>query len=259
MGQVYPRVYGESPAPAPVRSSTAGLSPRVRGIRYRSVGGLRRRGSIPACTGNPGVGPPGTRYKKVYPRVYGESLVAPDLAREGRGLSPRVRGIRRPRNQVAPSRGSIPACTGNPRRMRQPQAKIRVYPRVYGESSASDADTALVGGLSPRVRGIHVCGDRGVSAGGSIPACTGNPSDGRISNWHAGVYPRVYGESQPGSGALDRRRGLSPRVRGILIVNTSAAGTCRSIPACTGNPVGDPRQRRPHLVYPRVYGESEPV
>ena len=74
MGQVYPRVYGESGHMRLITEDLQGLSPRVRGIHHcdRYFEFIVR--SIPACTGNPkknvkNAGPPA-----VYPRVYGESL-----------------------------------------------------------------------------------------------------------------------------------------------------------------------------------------
>ena len=73
---------------------------------------------------------------------------------------------------------------------------MRVYPRVYGETS--DISGLVVGdtGLSPRVRGNRVDRDREEQLAGSIPACTGKPEAIAVSPLIAAVYPRVYGETR---------------------------------------------------------------
>ena len=214
----------------------SGLSPRVRGIRQRAFEHQRRRGSIPACTGNPGTVLCAASWRRVYPRVYGESpltrLLVPLLA----GLSPRVRGIQGQPGDGRAASGSIPACTGNPPCGSAARTPRRVYPRVYGESSASYSPSGIAPGLSPRVRGIRYVGVDQVDRDGSIPACTGNPSMLSPTFPANGVYPRVYGESLLNGPLCAPQEGLSPRVRGIRPWESLGKGHCRSIPACTGNP-----------------------
>ena len=136
---------------------------------------------------------------------------------------------------------------------------MKVYPRVYGESSRGDGETGRSKGLSPRVRGIRPRLRRGRCASGSIPACTGNPRPSTARPDTSRVYPRVYGESAWRAGDERLRAGLSPRVRGIHIPGDPRDSDERSIPACTGNPCAS---FVPHIavqVYPRVYGESTQV
>ena len=111
---VYPRVYGESSVVPSPQSPRTGLSPRVRGIRRQLRVFVGRRGSIPACTGNPAASAAAKAVAKVYPRVYGESEIklVDDMLEDG--LSPRVRGIRDSLGDARDGVGSIPACTGNP-------------------------------------------------------------------------------------------------------------------------------------------------
>ena len=254
-----------------------GLSPRVRGIRQDNGRGRHATRSIPACTGNPLEFAASAAASRVYPRVYGESDAAAIAIASDAGLSPRVRGIRRGRDEAASGVGSIPACTGNPhhylgdrtRALRSIPACTgnpkgdqagrgthQVYPRVYGESSASPSRPTAHRGLSPRVRGIplRVAGPGAVA--GSIPACTGNPRSRSSCSSARKVYPRVYGESDHYLALDGSHGGLSPRVRGIPTPPDRALSVMGSIPACTGNP------QRHHLgrlligVYPRVYGES---
>ena len=234
--QVYPRVYGESESSRSVLKDFEGLSPRVRGIRLDGTDRVIAERSIPACTGNPPRQAGQAESEEVYPRVYGESPAPGGGGSGPRGLSPRVRGIRRLQYAQRVRAGSIPACTGNPAESPPWRTSSMVYPRVYGESSRSALVACVVGGLSPRVRGILVGRDEHVPRGGSIPACTGNPYCTQASTYIVKVYPRVYGESasrEPGPG-MDN--GLSPRVRGIRAVDHGSADGHGSIPACTGNP-----------------------
>ena len=74
-GGVYPRVCGGALAAAKEAGILTGLSPRVRGSRLRTqerrAGHLRRRGSIPACAGEPPTGCRPASSGGVYPRVCG--------------------------------------------------------------------------------------------------------------------------------------------------------------------------------------------
>ena len=89
---------------------------------------------------------------------------------------------------------------------------------------------------------------------GSIPACAGEPSDGRRRALPPQVYPRVCGgtifaDREPGAQA-----GLSPRVRGNPRPLHDALDALGSIPACAGEPQTGQMELQPEPVYPRVCG-----
>ena len=212
--------------------------------------------SIPACTGNPHQHLAGSRPLVVYPRVYGESYGMDNQARMSQGLSPRVRGIHRAQRLLRHAAGSIPACTGNPGRRTTLRAPRGVYPRVYGESTTGRQEARQRPGLSPRVRGIHRHLPLSCSSSGSIPACTGNPTESISGGTNGEVYPRVYGESVKRDYEALSIAGLSPRVRGIHAIPRPGDGKSGSIPACTGNPAYWLARLQCQRVYPRVYGES---
>ena len=120
------------------------------------------------------------------------------------------------------SRGSIPACAGEPPGAARIPLPRKVYPRVCGGTIPSNIDGTPVQGLSPRVRGNRthepvntarltgwvyprVCGGTcGMDVRlclrliGSIPACAGEPDRNRSVSRILNI------------------RGLSPRVRGNL-------------------------------------------
>ena len=212
--EVYPRVYGGTPEPYTSVERFRGLSPRVRGNRYAFKARHDAGGSIPACTGEPGLCQTHQRKIRVYPRVYGGTLSNADGFRGYRGLSPRVRGNLHHGCCQYRRACSIPACTGEPQSGRPIRSPTRVYPRVYGGTQRIRFLDDHPQGLSPRVLGNlgHVS-DPSVVAG-SIPACTGEPQPrdpGPNSPW---VYPRVYGGTPQRDWINQAVLGLSPRVRG---------------------------------------------
>ena len=68
----------------------------------------------------------------VYPRVYGGTRILPSIKSFSVGLSPRVRGNQKKIARSHVMSRSIPACTGEPHRLRIKTARKAVYPRVYG-------------------------------------------------------------------------------------------------------------------------------
>ena len=69
----------------------------------------------------------------------------------------------------------------------------RVYPRVCGGTDILVFLNMHGGGLSPRVRGNPADAIAEEEALRSIPACAGEPGDGRVRVPIKGVYPRVCG------------------------------------------------------------------
>ena len=112
--RVYPRVCGGTMIWAAKIAVGRGLSPRVRGNRTSAAVETDKRGSIPACAGEPCRVARSSRQPGVYPRVCGGT--AGKGLRDGkfRGLSPRVRGNPGSRPACPLSIGSIPACAGEP-------------------------------------------------------------------------------------------------------------------------------------------------
>ena len=109
-------------------------------------------------------------------------------------------------------------------------------------------------GLSPRVRGNLGDADVRIGAGGSIPACAGEPTSFSAVRHGRRVYPRVCGGTQatPQEGAISP--GLSPRVRGNPHSGEAERAVKWSIPACAGEPWRGRRPGTPPRVYPRVCG-----
>ena len=154
-GGVYPRVCGGTTRVANVSYEGQGLSPRVRGNHGTKCGYCGMKGSIPACAGEPSPDRTPTQRLGVYPRVCG-----------GTGFWYLVSGI---------WGGSIPACAGEPANSRRVLIARRVYPRVCGGTHGVRSASERAEGLSPRVRGNPGDITYRTLAGGSIPACAGEP------------------------------------------------------------------------------------
>ena len=259
--RVYPRVCGGNAAPSHSVHGHQGLSPRVRGKRCNPTAARRPRrsaGSIPACAGETrraGLWRGGCR---VYPRVCGGNTDGMLFVCEPAGLSPRVRGKRRPHRTPVSGRGSIPACAGETPTTRQASGVCRVYPRVCGGNVGVQSVRLPLPGLSPRVRGKLVGLASFEMLSWSIPACAGETGRRCAARRNDGVYPRVCGGNGRRVRTGPRRIGLSPRVRGKLCRPRFPGSTSRSIPACAGETATSGPQSRVVQVYPRVCGGNGP-
>ena len=235
-------------------NSGSGLSPRVRGNPHDLKNALLSRRSIPACAGEPYAGALPGISAGVYPRVCGGTVDGKCRPASITGLSPRVRGNPLPAAGRRGLPGSIPACAGEPIRSWRSKRASPVYPRVCGGTLPGGRRLPPRQGLSPRVRGNRGVVALGVGAGGSIPACAGEPCAGGNIPSPGQVYPRVCGGTvgdDPGRAPL---RGLSPRVRGNPVQNEIQLAGLRSIPACAGEPQHTSSGGGPDRVYPRVCG-----
>ena len=220
---------------------------------------MRVSGSIPACAGEPPAGCPPRPSGPVYPRVCGGTPSPPVTINPCRGLSPRVRGNPERRLVIDLVLRSISACAGEPRRGWGRLRVGRVYPRVCGGTSVMPTGKNRTTGLSPRVRGNRMALRCRTPGAGSIPACAGEPI------WHVvavaviEVYPRVCGGTRTVWHSSTMTIGLSPRVRGNLIISGPTWAALRSIPACAGEPAPVGWRWPVFQVYPRVCGGTAEV
>ena len=239
---------------------TSGLSPRVRGSHCIELAWNIRKGSIPACAGEPRVSVQLEQVSRVYPRVCGGARTTRPRRCSKPGLSPRVRGSQDNPTEALLEAGSIPACAGEPGAASVFGSVVRVYPRVCGGAVSPCMMLLLNEGLSPRVRGSHASPSGSTVRERSIPACAGEPRCvGRpASMWR--VYPRVCGGARSGRQHLPRHQGLSPRVRGSHDRHAPRARSPGSIPACAGEPAISQPSATEARVYPRVCGGAlQPV
>ena len=193
---VYPRVCGGANPVRHYRGSKLGLSPRVRGSPVRDSPSVKTLRSIPACAGEPHKGRQMTTQRWVYPRVCGGATNKRNDMDDTKGLSPRVRGSRDRLSRGRGTRGSIPACAGEPAEVRDRTRPLRVYPRVCGGAWWNGTEWESAHGLSPRVRGSRVAARNRQWKTRSIPACAGEPRLTPAMPLRFRVYPRVCGGAQ---------------------------------------------------------------
>ncbi len=170
------------------------------------------------------------------------------------GLSPHARGNPANRSGYVGNAGSIPACAGEPLIFFLRQPDKRVYPRMRGGTGYFQLKDTLVVGLSPHARGNLGGFPVREPAGGSIPACAGEPTSKKVYWVAEGVYPRMRGGTTGVYTYSASHEGLSPHARGNLASRVHLRAFFGSIPACAGEPSAYFRYRRAGRVYPRMRG-----
>ena len=125
---------------------------------------------------------------------------------------------------------------------------------MCGGTPPNAASRLAAQGLSPRVRG-NLAPENGQDVPRrSIPACAGEPAKSGGAEERAAVYPRVCGGTDAMGKNERANAGLSPRVRGNLILRISGTIRQGSIPACAGEPRAGTASKARSKVYPRVCG-----
>ncbi len=173
--RVDPRVCGGAATIAANLCPSSGRSPRVRGSRAAIRASRGRRGSIPACAGEPCSSSGNGCPSRVDPRVCGGASPARPMSASARGRSPRVRGSLAAHGSDDGCDGSIPACAGEPSTSARVVVTAGVDPRVCGGAYVVKTGGLFPQGRSPRVRGSHARRVAQRHGLGSIPACAGEP------------------------------------------------------------------------------------
>ena len=210
--------------------------------------------SIPARAGEPGHPPGVLQQGGVYPRACGGTECVSRVFQREVGLSPRVRGNRLNQPGEQNVERSIPARAGEPENEIPVGSPHAVYPRACGGTKIQERINRLGEGLSPRVRGNlrrehpHGCGI------GSIPARAGEPERPTRRKASGPVYPRACGGTGTTPPSAKPGSGLSPRVRGNLLVAVAQNLIHRSIPARAGEPPRETSLTPACAVYPRACG-----
>ena len=257
--QVYPRACGGATIRITARERAEGLSPRVRGSRSGSRRSWVCRRSIPARAGEPLPRPLHRRRPRVYPRACGGAESRYADASYSSGLSPRVRGSPLPVLIAVCSRRSIPARAGEPGMRWKGSAGCGVYPRACGGARLRHEGPSIRAGLSPRVRGSRRPSASSGSCPRSIPARAGEPPKPYPDRALPRVYPRACGGARPSSPPCPLAWGLSPRVRGSLVVRPSHKRRPGSIPARAGEPARESSRRERMGSIPARAGEPYPT
>ncbi len=233
-----------------------GPSPRGRGNRLGVGRGGVVKGSIPAWAGKPTGSSFHSPGKSVHPRVGGETAPRIPVSDTDSGPSPRGRGNHQSGGRSPCACRSIPAWAGKPRHSLHLHSLCWVHPRVGGETVFILTVLLLEKGPSPRGRGNRSARRRRSSYLRSIPAWAGKPLRPAPCAPGRRVHPRVGGETDALTAAVEFASGPSPRGRGNLGCRQSRVLGMGSIPAWAGKPCCRWVRQRDVGVHPRVGGET---
>ena len=207
---VHPRACGEHGNYSAARLLAVGSSPRLRGTPPLALFVTR---FIPAPAGNTTALHDDLARSAVHPRACGEHTSASPLP-------------------WRPSR-FIPAPAGNTTRA-SGIGTNSVHPRACGEHDSGAAPAGCRNGSSPRLRGTRRRGKRNPPWRRFIPAPAGNTKEcGKEPGPHP-VHPRACGEHIEKEIKCANPRGSSPRLRGTLQCQISAAVSSGSSPRLRG-------------------------
>ena len=134
----YPRVRGGTRFRSSLPPRVQGLSPRARGNHtcFTHMPCFAR--TIPACAGEPSPKSPSHKDLWDYPRVRGGTRLFRCRDSHFLGLSPRARGNPKSQRKATESRGTIPACAGEPPKSSTYIVDSKNYPRVRGGTRDRD-------------------------------------------------------------------------------------------------------------------------
>ncbi len=231
-----------------------GPSPPARGSPVPVRRLLARRGSIPACAGEPRTDGQRRKGARVHPRLRGGAERRAQDGDLGEGPSPPARGspLALPAHEAA--EGSIPACAGEPRGESLARVRSGVHPRLRGGAVATEPAPIVTLGPSPPARGSRCRAPRPCTDAGSIPACAGEPGSRTFTTRATWVHPRLRGGAPPLLPLARRSGGPSPPARGSLDRLAGDSSTRGSIPACAGEPTRRPWRSFTAGVHPRLRG-----
>ena len=217
----YPRGCGGTCSAMLERGLGQGLSPRVRGNRVVFRSSPINSRPIPAGAGEPLLRSCLRFSFGAYPRGCGGTVAGAFQFWRQRGLSPRVRGTLSLSLIPSESIGPIPAGAGEPKGGRMPVITNKAYPRGCGGTTLAHGLPADPKGLSPRVRGNRKYLFSVATRQGPIPAGAGEPRAQRSPVNVIRAYPRGCGGTNVVFGSDDPALGLSPRVRGNLLLSNT--------------------------------------
>ena len=174
-------------------------------------------------------------HSPVHPRGCGEYGGILGRSALDAGSSPRMRGILQQARAPTQWQRFIPADAGNTEQPSMACQYLPVHPRGCGEYEKSTQTRVIVGGSSPRMRGIPEYQTSASYIRRFIPADAGNTPASRSSPALKTVHPRGCGEYIRRCMVCADSNGSSPRMRGILQLLKTLAAALRFIPADAGD------------------------
>ena len=170
---IQPRVCGDYALCCLIQPPSSDTTPRVRGLRTRTISGRDCLRYNPACAGT-------TREKRdretrqpIQPRVCGDYFFDAHCDTLDRDTTPRVRGLLHCARDALSCLRYNPACAGTTRCPACSGSRIPIQPRVCGDYSLYRLLVAEHYDTTPRVRGLPRHTSCIYSRARYNPACAG--------------------------------------------------------------------------------------
>ena len=170
---IQPRVCGDYRSEVVALHQCTDTTPRVRGLPCAAAPSSAAARYNPACAG--------TTYRPDYhsagqtiqPRVCGDYLPIVAGNRSAHDTTPRVRGLRRDRDQYISALRYNPACAGTTDSPHKIAVSFAIQPRVCGDYSSQGFQDIHFADTTPRVRGLQDPPKRPHAESRYNPACAG--------------------------------------------------------------------------------------
>ena len=166
--------------------------------------------------------------------MCGNYATTSSLIKSRRGSPPRVRELRRTHLEKIENTRITPACAGITTSAGSGIAFFWDHPRVCGNYLNHSAQGWSTLGSPPRVRELHLIGNKQSAVSGITPACAGITHGGTYAHEGRRDHPRVCGNYLRGAVADSDKSGSPPRVRELLDEDGWYGAQCGITPACAG-------------------------
>ena len=170
-----------------------------------------------------------------HPRIRGEHVTTFSAIDSAPGSSPHTRGARRLDPEHHHRIGIIPAYAGSTRVDDVADDGRGDHPRIRGEHGGTGIAQGADNGSSPHTRGAPSWCPRLRAGRGIIPAYAGSTANTSKTRLGDPDHPRIRGEHERGPIGIPASEGSSPHTRGARSRGSTAWARRRIIPAYAGS------------------------
>ena len=252
---IQPRVCGDYALCCLIQPPSSDTTPRVRGLRARTISGRDCLRYNPACAGT-------TREKRdretrqpIQPRVCRDYLAPGPAQQRHVDTTPRVRGLSASTYRSTFGYRYNPACAGTTADGLCLGSRRSIQPRVCGDYKYANLRTYSLYDTTPRVRGLRSSQLFEWSSHRYNPACAGTTHRPCSTYLQPSIQPRVCGDYFASVPDCTPPYDTTPRVRGLHQSLPSTSCMLRYNPACAGTTVVALSDCSASAIQPRVCGD----
>ena len=252
---IQPRVCGDYALCCLIQPPSSDTTPRVRGLRARTISGRDCLRYNPACAGT-------TREKRdretrqpIQPRVCRDYLAPGPAQQRHVDTTPRVRGLSASTYRSTFGYRYNPACAGTTADGLCLGSRRSIQPRVCGDYKYANLRTYSLYDTTPRVRGLQQMVFAWARDARYNPACAGTTNTPISARTLYTIQPRVCGDYVAPNCSSGVAIDTTPRVRGLPIGHAVRTCSRRYNPACAGTTSQAYQTAHHHTIQPRVCGD----